>query len=104
MVKKAIGDTLDYLAGNLKTRAEQLAGQLVAPRSADDGLRTRQLQSPISFEPRDQSLRAVGELPARSARHRRRRRGARSAAISWRWLPTAAAPQVGSVAYISGGM
>lgn len=25
MVKKAIGDTLDYLAGNLKTRAEQLA-------------------------------------------------------------------------------
>lgn len=24
MVKKAIGDTLDYLAGNLKTRAEQL--------------------------------------------------------------------------------
>lgn len=26
MVKKAIGDTLDYLAGNLKTRAEELAG------------------------------------------------------------------------------
>ena len=26
MVKKAIGDTLDYLAGNLKARAEQLAG------------------------------------------------------------------------------
>ena len=26
MVKKAIGDTLDYLAGNLKTRAEQLTG------------------------------------------------------------------------------
>jgi ribosome-associated toxin RatA of RatAB toxin-antitoxin module len=26
MVKKAIGDTLDYLAENLKTRAEQLAG------------------------------------------------------------------------------
>jgi hypothetical protein len=26
MVKKAIGDTLDYLADNLKTRAEQLAG------------------------------------------------------------------------------
>lgn len=25
MVKKAIGDTLDYLADNLKTRAEQLA-------------------------------------------------------------------------------
>jgi ribosome-associated toxin RatA of RatAB toxin-antitoxin module len=25
MVKKAIGDTLDYLAGNLKARAEQLA-------------------------------------------------------------------------------
>ncbi|MGZ6780736.1 MAG: SRPBCC family protein [Mycobacterium sp.] len=25
MVKKAIGDTLDYLAGNLKSRAEQLA-------------------------------------------------------------------------------
>ena len=25
MVKKAIGDTLDYLAGNLKTRAEQLS-------------------------------------------------------------------------------
>src|ERR1700752_2842162 len=25
MVKKAIADTLDYLAGNLKTRAEQLA-------------------------------------------------------------------------------
>ncbi|MDV3129985.1 SRPBCC family protein [Mycobacterium sp. 21AC1] len=25
MVKKAIGDTLEYLAGNLKTRAEQLA-------------------------------------------------------------------------------
>jgi len=25
MVKKAIGDTLDYLAANLKTRAEQLA-------------------------------------------------------------------------------
>ncbi|CAA0124654.1 Uncharacterised protein [Mycolicibacterium vanbaalenii] len=25
MVKKAIGDTLDYLANNLKTRAEQLA-------------------------------------------------------------------------------
>ena len=25
MVKKAIGDTLDYLAGNLKTRAEHLA-------------------------------------------------------------------------------
>jgi len=25
MVKKAIGDTLDYLAGNLKNRAEQLA-------------------------------------------------------------------------------
>ena len=25
MVKKAIGDTLDYLAGNLKTRAENLA-------------------------------------------------------------------------------
>ncbi|MCH9668589.1 MAG: SRPBCC family protein [Actinomycetia bacterium] len=25
MVKKAIGDTLDYLAGNLKTRAEDLA-------------------------------------------------------------------------------
>jgi carbon monoxide dehydrogenase subunit G len=27
MVKKAIGDTLDYLAGNLKTRAEQLAAR-----------------------------------------------------------------------------
>lgn len=26
MVKKAIGDTLDYLAANLKTRSEQLAG------------------------------------------------------------------------------
>ncbi|MGO4444298.1 SRPBCC family protein [Mycobacterium sp. 2YAF39] len=26
MVKKAIGDTLDYLAGNLKTRAEELSG------------------------------------------------------------------------------
>jgi hypothetical protein len=26
MVKKAIGDTLDYLAGNLKARAEHLAG------------------------------------------------------------------------------
>jgi ribosome-associated toxin RatA of RatAB toxin-antitoxin module len=25
MVKKAIGDTLDYLAGNLKSRAEQMA-------------------------------------------------------------------------------
>ncbi len=25
MVKKAIGDTLDYLAGNLKTRAEELS-------------------------------------------------------------------------------
>ena len=25
MVKKAIGDTLEYLAGNLKARAEQLA-------------------------------------------------------------------------------
>jgi hypothetical protein len=25
MVKKAVGDTLDYLADNLKTRAEQLA-------------------------------------------------------------------------------
>ncbi len=25
MVKKAVGDTLDYLAGNLKARAEQLA-------------------------------------------------------------------------------
>jgi hypothetical protein len=25
MVKKAIGDTLDYLADNLKARAEQLA-------------------------------------------------------------------------------
>jgi hypothetical protein len=25
MVKKAIGDTLDYLADNLKNRAEQLA-------------------------------------------------------------------------------
>jgi hypothetical protein len=25
MVKKAIGDTLDYLAGNLKARAEQLS-------------------------------------------------------------------------------
>ncbi|MCV7221121.1 SRPBCC family protein [Mycolicibacterium elephantis] len=27
MVKKAIGDTLDYLADNLKTRAEQLAAK-----------------------------------------------------------------------------
>lgn len=27
MVKKAIGDTLDYLAGNLKGRAEQLAAK-----------------------------------------------------------------------------
>ncbi|BBY81012.1 SRPBCC family protein [Mycolicibacterium pulveris] len=27
MVKKAIGDTLDYLAGNLKARAEQLAAK-----------------------------------------------------------------------------
>ena len=63
MVKKAIGDTLDYLADNLKTRAEQLRRQPVATHAATTvPAHARSAPEPDLVEPRDQPLRAVGEL------------------------------------------
>ena len=102
MVKKVIGDALDYLADNLKNRAEhraELAIRVVIVAKARQCLlpRRRRLKSAPDagfLEPRDQPPRAVGELPPVSATTSAMSRR-RSAAISRRWLSTATLPTGG---------
>ena len=67
MVKKAIGDTLDYLADNLKARAEELppARSVLTAQPAQRVSST----TPISSSRAISRVRAVGELAAGEPHH-----------------------------------
>ena len=107
MVKKAIGDTLDYLADNLKAAPSSCARRALTRRSAPERVivsrrrtacaQRRQLHNPISSSRVTNRCAASVNSPLVS-RTTVSTSWRRNASISSRWPATAAAPHAASLA------